>query len=511
MSNDPHKQIIAQLSQEDEDDSSVRIFRLPKYIRQRQNHILQLDFEPQELFVGFYKHTALDTENDVMNVDCSKLAIAREICRGPIPSAPPTTVITSSPVRTPKPEVWRDFVSSLDEALKEARRQYYRLESDVTSIDRENGVVALDALFIVAFLRCSYSFQDTWGYDFDRVFRRCSFNAQRFALLHDLLMLENQVPMCLLSAVLNQLSKGSEGRDLRSDLYHLLEWFVIKVYPFHHGTKVNEDHEPQLRQHMKNYHKHGIDSFVDCYHLLDCAYLAICGPLSSCTPSSSNRYLGDLVDLPCFKPSSIGAPYSHAGPSQNAFKIPSATTLRRMGITVTVNEDSLTMNKIKFERRYLHSYVLLVPKLIMHDHTASVFKNLALYEQIQDSGANGHRGEMRTYLFLMTCLLDSVQDVRLLINRRVVVDQVGSAETVCKQWNQLCEGLYIPSNPPEYWRKIQKRISELERSRPNRWVAEIRERNCSSFVLFISFLILSLVVISTYVSAIFQVLAYALM
>ncbi|KAG6541199.1 hypothetical protein Mapa_017433 [Marchantia paleacea] len=474
MSIDPHKQIISQLSLEDEDITCVRIYRLPNYIKQRQHYIQQSDFEPQELFVGLYKHTTLDTENDVMHLDCSKLAIAREFCRGPVPNAPPTT--GNGTIRTPKEQVWRDFVSSLDDALKKARGQYYRLNSDVTSIDRENGVVALDALFIVAFLRFSYSFRDTWGYEFQRVFRRCSFNAQR---------------------------------NPSSDLYDLLEWFVIKVYPFHHGTKLDEDHEPILQEHLKKYHKQSCDTFVNCYHLLDCAYLAICGAESSCTPPSSLRCLGKLVDLPCFKPSTVGAADSLPESSRNAFRIPSATTLRRMGITVTVNEESLTMNKIKFERRYLHRYVLLMPKLIMHDHTASVFKNLALYEQIQDDGFKFHRGDMRTYLFLMSSLLDSVQDVRLLINRRVIIDQIGSAETVCKQWNQMCDGLYIPSCPPEYWSKIQKRISELERSKPNRWVAEIRERNCSSFVLFISFVIVSLVVISTYLAAIFQVLAYA--
>ncbi|KAG6541567.1 hypothetical protein Mapa_017039 [Marchantia paleacea] len=68
------------------------------------------------------------------------------------------------------------------------------------------------------------------------------------------------------------------------------------------------------------------------------------------------------------------------------------------------------MNNIQFER-HRHKYVLLVPKLVMNDSTASVFRNLALYEQIE--GWNGLRGDMG-FLFLMSKTIDSVHDVRCL-------------------------------------------------------------------------------------------------
>ncbi|KAG6557717.1 hypothetical protein Mapa_000482 [Marchantia paleacea] len=386
MAVDLHQQILTHLVEEKEDGSKVRIYRVPHYLKDRSAD----DFRPHELFVGFYTHTSLVLD-DAMHLDVSKLAIARELCRGR--KGPPTSV--KQPI---EPRVWEDTLMKIGAELQLAREMYDSLKRDASAVEKEKAVIALDALFIVAYLRYNYSFDDTWGYDFQAVFQRSRFNTQRFPLLHDLLMLENQVPM----------PRG-----------------------FNYGDSLS---------------------------------------------------------------------------TRTRFRIPSATNLRRVGISVRVKESSLTISNIKFERRK-HKYVLLVPKLIINDYTSSVFRNLALYEQIKENGVCP-RGDMRIYLCLMSSLLDSEEDVRMLVNCGVIVNELGSTEAVWKEWNQMCDGLYIPSCAPAYWSNIQDRIDELEKSKSNRWFAEIEERNCSSLAIFVSFVIVSLVFIATVLSAIFQVLAY---
>ncbi|KAL3679532.1 hypothetical protein R1sor_022488 [Riccia sorocarpa] len=481
--------ILDHLVEERESGKHVTIYRVPNYIKQEK--IAPEDFVPQELFVGFYLHTELKVD-DEMDMDISKLAILREFCRGSATDGPPTSL-----PRLILPEAWTELVSRVGaDAMTDARSKYDRLKpADNESMERENSLVIMDALFIVAYLQYEYDFSESWGYDFKPVFRRSRFTAQRFAILRDLLILENQIPMSLLKVMVKCLHSPSTPETADSMLHNMLEWFVMAIYPFNHGAKL--DIPKNLQQHLQSSHKdRGLDSFISCDHLLHCAYLAICGPdryLDSDEQSRSRCCPGVGRVVPCFRPAAEDLEAGNCEVSLNKFRVPSATSLRRVGIKVRVRDDSLTLPSIKFVKQkhkfvLWHEYVLLVPKLIMHDDTAPMFRNLALYEQIKDDGYF-HRGDMRTYLYLMSSLLDTVEDVQLLINRGVIVNLLGSAEAVCKKWNHMFDGLYIPNDPPAYWVELQRRIRELERSKSNRWFAEFRDRNLSSAVIFASFML----------------------
>ncbi|KAL2621110.1 hypothetical protein R1flu_001315 [Riccia fluitans] len=338
---------------------------------------------------------------------------------------------------------------------------------------------------------------------------RSKFTAQEFTILRDLLMLENQVPMSLLLEMIKYIRRPTMSDSEDTMLQNILEWFVMAIYPFNHGVKL--DRPKDLQQHLGSIHRKGLNSFLRCDHLLQCAYLAICGPpgdISSPGEQSRSRCYGDSQLLPCFSPGNRDDDSVH----RSKFRVPSATSLRRVGIKVRVRDESLTMAGIKFFRQkhkfmLWHEYVLLVPKLIMNDDTASVFRNIGMYEQIKDDSYT-IRGDMRTYLYLMSSLLDSVQDVQMLINSGVIVNQLGSAEAVCKKWNHMCDGFYIPVNPPPYWNDLQKRIGDLERSKSNKWFEEFRRQNLSSAVVLLSFIVVSMTVLTTFMNGIFSVLSY---
>ncbi|BBN13263.1 hypothetical protein MPTK1_6g02140 [Marchantia polymorpha subsp. ruderalis] len=442
----PCQRILSHLVEEEEDGRRVRIYRLPIYIKDSSFE----DFRPQELVVGFYTHRALVIDEDPMHLDNSKVAIAREFCRGPGPDGPPVASALERPIN---PQIWVEFGSSLEVDLKLARENYDRLSCDGdASSSSENAAVALDALFIVAYLRYNYSFHDTWGYDFRAVFERCAYNAQRFPLLRDLLMLENQVPISLLQAVVTRICRPTPASP-SSQLYDMLQWFVMAIHPFSGEGGVGSVH---LRRHFERFHQNSCDTFVKCDHLLHCSYLAICGPedpLQS-SPLDNSEYCG--VELPYFSTPSKES----WTPARTTFRIPSATSLLRMGISVEVGDGVVTTNGVRLKRRK-GNWCLLLPQLTMNDDTASIFRNLALYEQIMDNGIRP-RGDMRTYLVLMSSLLDSVQDVRLLINQGVILNQLGSSEKVSQQWNRMCDGLYIPSTSPAYWSDLHRILNQVE-------------------------------------------------
>ncbi|KAL3679527.1 hypothetical protein R1sor_022483 [Riccia sorocarpa] len=374
----------------------------------------------------------------------------------PPTNGPPTSL-------TERAEAWTKLVSKVGaDAMTGARSKYDLLKpADNESMERENSLVIMDALFIVAYLQWEYDFSESWGYDFKPVFRRSRFTAQRFSILRDLLILENQIPMSLLKVMVKCLRRPSTPETADSILHNLLEWFVMAIYPFNHGAKL--DKPKDLQQHLQ-----------------------------SSTMIQMNKVGPDVVQMlvTCCRVSVL-----------------------QVGIKVRVRDDTLTLPSIQFFKQkhkfvLWHEYVLLVPKLIMHDDTAPMFRNLGLYEQIKDNGYF-HRSDMRTYLYLMSSLLDTVEDVQLLINRGVIVNLLGSAEAVCKKWNHMFDGLYIPNDPPAYWVELQRTFrTELERSKSNRWFAEFRNRNLSSAVIFASSVIFAVIFFATVGQTIYAVLTY---
>ncbi|KAL2620993.1 hypothetical protein R1flu_001198 [Riccia fluitans] len=498
--------------QEDVAYQSGRIHRVPEHMRQ----ISPKDFEPREFFVGLYLHRSLISDNP-MHSDQTKFEIAREFCRVQLPAAANQQGSNqqTSPPRPIRRETWTEFVRSFDdECMTNVRNKYDNLEyEDEDSMRRTNSVVILDSLFILAALQYEYDFSDCWGYDFQSVFGSSRYTAQRFPMLRDLLLLENQVPMLLLLRVMKKIHESRRGQNGRSEqdvssgaeknLNELLVCFASFVHPFYYENNVFMSPE-DLEHDIESSQRHS--KLTNCEHLLDCTYLAICGS----SEQSWNRQVGTgnrLVGNSCGKFLSCCRSANEEGwPPRSKFMIRSATDLRRLGLVVKVMEGSVTLMNISLERKMVRD-VLLVPKLIMNDDTASIFRNLALYEQIQDNGFNT-RSEMRTYLYLMSGLLESVHDVWLLINQGVIVNHLGSAEAVCNQWNQMCDGLFLPPNPPRYWNDLQNGISKLERSKLKSFFVELKDRGFSSNVIFLSFLAVTVIFIATIVQTVYSVLSY---
>lgn len=457
---------------------------------------------------------------------------------------------------------WQELWHDLHQALQEEQARYGRegvpvgdkLQAHDDGAHSPAVILAIDALFLCAYLR-SITHRDCWGYVFRPIFRNSPFEARRYPFYRDLLILDNQLPMPLLLQLIRHLTKAEARRKQldRTDaqvesaaqetLNELLLSVVACVYPFHHGVELDLGSEVLDAYLAKHFATGSPDALWRCEHILACTYLAICGgenpqvdsdddhtgsddaadqhllppgdpaahPSGYCSSSSSGvRRTGSTIN---FQWLGLWRDHKHkkkkarnskemtnpssgswlSGVGRNRYRVPSATSLRRSGVRFKVTPHSLRLEDIKLD----HTHTLLLPKLVMDDHTATRFRNLALYEQLQVNA----RADFRTYLLLMTSLVDNAQDVRLLIESNVLVNHLSNDEAAARHWNAMCDGLFIPANPPKYWTKLQQRICMHEKAKHNRWLADFRAAHCTDPWRIIAFALACLITLATFLQA----------
>lgn len=227
------------------------------------------------------------------------------------------------------------------------------------------------------------------------------------------------------------------------------------------------------------------DALCKCSHILASTYMAICGghvpPEEAHDKDQENYY--------------------------NVKAIPSASILKVNGIKFKAVDRPFRVDTIKFKQR-----TLMLPKLVMDDHTASLFRNLALYEQARIWGDPTQpwdnsiwtRFDWRCYLQLMDSLIDTPEDVRLLVQSGMLVNYLSSEEAVSEEWNSMCQGLLVSNNIP-----LQEQMDAHLRAEHNKWSTSFKARNWVDPVRLCGWLVVVLVVLATILQAIMAVLAFA--
>lgn len=266
---------------------------------------------------------------------------------------------------------------------------------DPTGMLLPRELLVLDALFLCAYL-CHMSGKLSRlkiANELRSIFRVPELEARTFLLYRDLMVMENQVPMSLLLQVMKQLM--IRGMNL------------VTLHPFAHGKRSPFAHgqrsrwKKELRNYVATYHRpNRVDALWKCSHILASTYTAICGGYKPKPPiapklkrtwsyffqdeladAEGNEELADVEDT------GEGLP-------------PSASTLKLHGIKFKGVDRPfrLGMSTMLFKRR-----TVLLPTLVMDDHTASLLRNLALYEQVETPD----EFDLRYYLHLMDSLIDS--------------------------------------------------------------------------------------------------------
>ncbi|XP_040988736.1 UPF0481 protein At3g47200-like isoform X2 [Juglans microcarpa x Juglans regia] len=196
-------------------------------------------------------------------------------------------------------------------------------------------------------------------------------------ILADLLLLENQIPWCVLDCLFNLMPYLKTESCSRLDDLVSSPFSKYGMFP------------PSARSSTQN-HKHLLDCFRNCL-------------VGSCTITRPNC----LVPL-------------------KRIPIRSVTQLCEKGFRF-IAEDGENILNIKLEDN-----IIKMPALVIEENTESMFRNLIAYEHCDPS--KGH--EITSYAALLYCLIKSPTDALYLIERDII--QIGlSNEDIASFLNRL--------------------------------------------------------------------------
>lgn len=292
-----------------------------------------------------------------------------------------------------------DFCTLVEEFLKDISkvRDQYDLDLACRLDEKLAYMLALDCSFVVEVMRCAAAAQDNTR----RGQLQTGFNAYycsrfprplRKSILQDFVLLENQVPLFLLLKVIRIDRSCATDEQALQDLGSLVAKFACEVLPFNYQAEDRFASEVYSEAYDLERRK----------HLLDCLYGIV-------THAGDHAGKVQLVEKP-----------SH---------FPSAVDLYNSGITFKPVELG-NMRSIKYDARRA---ILHVPKVRVSDDTEKLLRNLTAYESHLIDQVH-----VLSYLRFMNSLVDTAEDVALLVDMGIVAQDIGSNDEVACMWNNLC-------------------------------------------------------------------------
>ena len=110
---------------------------------------------------------------------------------------------------------------------------------------------------------------------------------------------------------------------------------------------------------------------------------------------------------------------------------------------------------------------LVVPQFVVDDGTEELFRNLMALEQCHYPS----KAYICNYIVLLDYLINSKEDVELLVDKRVIVNSLGSNQAVADMVNKLCLEIVEARS---YYRHIADDLNNLYDSRWNQNLASLR-------------------------------------
>lgn len=258
-------------------------------------------------------------------------------------------------------------------------------------------MLALDCVFIVAMMHCLYNELQTRNADdakrwwapssFMQVYETRFAPPLKKAAMLDLLLLENQVPLFLVKKVM-QMIDGVD--DVEVSWQALVDVVAYRALPFCKGVR-------------------GVGA-RNAKHLLDCLYSVV-----TCNVDNDDcQKLGDaLLQRDLLR--------------QGRFcVVPTASQLRQAG--VKFNGHSLSLSHVSF-----HRHTLNLPIIHVGNETERIFRNLLAHE----SQLSGGRADLVSYLHFMNSLINTAEDVAVLVEAGVISESIGDHHQVARLWNEL--------------------------------------------------------------------------
>ncbi|KAJ4966947.1 hypothetical protein NE237_018796 [Protea cynaroides] len=153
---------------------------------------------------------------------------------------------------------------------------------------------------------------------------------------------------------------------------------------------------------------------------------------------------------------------------------------------------------IKFENG-----VLWIPRLLIHDGTKSLFRNLIAFEQCHMNCGN----DITSYVIFMDNLINSPADVAYLHYCDIIEHWLGSDTEVANLFNRLCQEVVFDFNESEL-SKMSEQVNRYYNQRWNVWKANLKHNYFSNPWASISVIAAVFLLFLTSVQTFYGVYAY---
>ncbi|CAJ2653716.1 unnamed protein product [Trifolium pratense] len=346
----------------------------------------------------------------------------------------------------------------LDQVAQELRDSYKPLDLIWTNdTPKFIQMMILDGCFILEFLRVHNSeipFDD-YGEN-DLVFgKHGNFHVLPFVEC-DMLLLENQIPMIVLH-ILSEFAGEGDHHELNMKIINLLN----PIFLDHASTLLNEK----------------IIELGKCMHILD-------------------LYRKTLIQEP-----------SHTTPT------PKITRAEKRGEDYSINDASarkLQESGIHFEKSKTSSLrdfwfsggVLSLPRLIIDNKAEYTFLNLMAFEHLH----NGAGNEITSFILFMDPIVDSAADVSILNGKGILINTLGTDETVAELFNSMSKEMPIACD--EKINKVTEDIYRFCKKPWKRWRASLIETYFRNPWTMVSLVVGIIFFVLTIVQTIYTILSF---
>ncbi|KAK2631964.1 hypothetical protein EUGRSUZ_L02195 [Eucalyptus grandis] len=340
-------------------------------------------------------------------------------------------------------------------SLEDKIRRCYDKQIDLNS-DQFTEMILLDSAFVIELLQ-KWERHEWRGTD--RIFHRPWMLSD---VCRDMALLENQIPFFVVQKLFDKASQTAQNTN------KLLE-LVCSFFKPATGMK------NMLRSVRPS----------DVRHFVDVIRRTFIPPESIMT-----RFI---------PPESIMTSYNNR--EERKFS-PSAIDLVAAGVKLRRGESehmldikSEHMLDIKFENG-----VLEIPQLYICDLTESYFRNIIAFDYLY------HKKDRYVidYMEFMDHLVDTSSDAKLLIDKGIIKNRLGSKEAVADLINASCKEV-TPSEPKSYLRSISHDLVKHCEKPHNKWKATFKHDYCSSPWVVISVIAAVVLLLLTVVQTVFSV------
>lgn len=265
----------------------------------------------------------------------------------------------------------------------------------------------------------------------------------------DMLILENQLPFCLLQPLFD-----STFPDQSHDLNSLILCFLRKAI-------IITTEDPSVE---KSFH-HTLHLFYSCIL-----------PANDRDGSESSTFLchnlscmQNVLHMPFWLSSWLHKLSCCSRDDQEETNmllgwIPSATRLTEAGVHIRKKKKAKSFLDITFRDGKME-----IPQLQVDDHTNILLRNLIAFEQCCRE-ASPH---VTSYAGLIDCIIDTAADVALLQQSKIIISGMGNGEEVATLFNRLCKEVLIDDLESSYFSRIYKEVNKHYDARCNKWRARL--------------------------------------